>query len=165
MDSLKQHYTDFVAFSEGSNWTAKGVVQAVGLKEGKAFLVHLASSILDTSKNKMTEMSLELSRANQFLDSLRMLGFYGLKDESQIPACHSQKDTVIEERKAVTIKATQLTADGLQTTIVAYTAGQFRVANYYELQASPSACPEIHDWKTALHVRNYLKRFFDKQSR
>jgi len=110
-------------------------------------------------------MPLELSKANQFLDSLRLLRFYELKDESQIADCLSKKDTIIDGRKAVTVEATKLTEDGSHTTFVVYSAGKFRVTRYYELQASSSICPELGDWKMALQVRNYLETFSDKQSR
>lgn len=160
--SLKQHFTDFVSYSESSNWTTKAVIHAVGLKKGKAFLVRLTSSISDTPENKITEMPLELSKANQFLDSLRLLCFYKLKDESQIVNCQSKKDTIIDGRKAVTIESTKLTEDGSQTTFVVYSKGRFRVTRYYELPASSSICPEIGDWKMALQVRNYLQSFFNK---
>lgn len=165
IDSLQKQYSSFITFSEGSNWTTKGFVLAIAIKDNKPYIVRLTSYILDTPENKMAARPLLLSTFNEIQDSLKHLGFYQMKDESQIPACNSHKDTTVDGQKVVEIRATRLTEDGSHTTIVTSSAGGLRINSFYELQESAFVCPEIGEWKTVLQIRNYLKAIFDKQSR
>jgi hypothetical protein len=165
IDSMQKQYSSFITFSEGSNWTTKGLVWAIAVQENKPFVVRLTSFILDTPENKMVAYPLSVSTFNEIKDSLKQLHFYQLKDESQIPPCISHKDTTVDGQKATEIKATRLTEDGLHTKIVTCSADQLRITTFYELPESSFICPERNEWKTALQVRNYLKGFFDKQSR
>ncbi len=165
IDSLQKQYSSFITFSEGSNWTTKGLVWAIAIKDSKQYIVTLTSSVADTPENRLVAYPLAVSRFNEIKNSLKQLGFYQLQDETQIPPCSSHKDTTVDGQKVVAIKATRLTEDGLQTTIVTSSGGQLRITTFYELPESASVCPQLSEWKTALQVRNYLKAFFDKQSR
>jgi len=162
---LTEHFSEFITFTEFTVWSHRKTVLSLAIKNDSAFIVTQTNFPLDTPKIYSTKELLSNQYFIVFIDSLKMVEAFTLKDEAEVEQCVRKIEQTINGQKVVGRSATSDISDGLQTLLIFYSKGKFRFISYYELDTAKEWCPELSEWKKAIRVRNLMNTLFEKHRR
>ena len=157
LESLKNHFSEFVTITEYTNWGHRKFVGSLALRNDSSLIVTQTNFILDTPQTQISFQYIDDSYFKKILDSMKVLEVFKLKDEKEVEQCIQRKEIIHKGKPVVAITATSDISDGLQTLIIFYSNNKYRFISYYELSEAMNLCPELKTWKQANKVRDYLK--------
>jgi hypothetical protein len=162
---LTDNFSEFVSFTESSNWYQRGTVLSLAIKNDSAFIVTQTEYVLDTPKIYVTSAFLAKEDFISMLDSFKSREIFTLKDEPEIERCVLKSEQTLNGKKVVAITATTEISDGVKSLIIIYSKGKYRSVSYYELDEAKKLCPGSLDWGKAIAARDLIKSLFGKYQR
>jgi hypothetical protein len=162
---LKATYPEFIAFTEYSTWTNKYDVRSLAFRNDSTFIVTITKNRSDTSEVKSTSKAVDRELFLSIIDTLKRLGLFDLKDETQVEPCKQLRRATLNGKKEILTSSTAYIEDGVQSEILIFSDSKLRFVGYYELSEAERICPSSKVWKQANMVRNYLSGILQKHSR
>ena len=162
---LSKNYQEYITLTEFRNWNERNIIGSLAIRHDSAFIVTQTNYHLDKPQMQILSHYIPATVFRNFIDSLKRLNAFALRDEAEIEQCHLKKDTVINGTRALKTHSTANISNGLQTLIIYSSKKRFRFIGYYELEEASNFCPGSKTWKEAINVRDFLRSILVKRIR